>query len=352
MLLISRKNDLPLFAQWDADNSGIEDSSPSSAINLNDASGTFQNYILIREFDSKNPKTSGKITLTANCINSNMINVFTASATYYIGSSRDWGDTPLETNATWDSFNDGGNLSGLHDYLSGNITNGSIFSFAKKTFADNEGYSNSNSVTLTFNLEITNGVTSSVNSDKESLNDFGYIQEWLTFPLSMDKLQSDVYIVSGFGSEQAYQGDFSFIFLSGDRGWTDRKTFEQYDTVAFGDGGLATQLGGKGKVDIRTDNPSATNTEIYTSLNRNIYRFEFSGFDGDGKPIISNFVPIKIGFSTTGVNWRWAIYPSLYTNGVPLIFTQNTISLRQISILQNNIGTYSTPDCEIGRAHV
>ena len=345
-MILSRKNTLDLFSEFDALNLGTGDTFPSTAVSLNDASGTFRNYILLTKYD-KTEKETGQVTLNVSAFDFTGGTVFTCSATYWIGSTRDWSDTPITTDATWDSFNNSGTLSGFHDYLSGTITNTSAFNFAKLTFAENEGYLNASGTTIDFDLILTNGVVDNVNANDRSFCDFDYVQEWLNFPHSIAKLQDDVYIMGGYGSEQAYQGDFSFIFLSDDRGWTDRKTFEQYDTVAFSSGGLATQNGGKAKIDIRTDNPSASNTEIYLSMNRNIYRFELTGFDGDGKPIIANFVPMDIGALTAGVSLKWAVYPFLYTNGVPLIFTQNLNTIRYISILQNNNGTYATPDCDL-----
>ena len=335
-MIVSRKNTLDLFAEFDTLNLGTGDTLPSNAVALDDATGTFRNYILLRQFESLLEKTTGQITLTVTGLDISGSTIFTCSATYWIGSTRDWGDTPITTDTTWDSFNNGGTLNGLHDYLAGTITSGSALNFAKLTFAENEGYLNSNGLRLNFDLNLTNGVVDNVNTNDRSFNDLGYVKEWLNFPSKMDKFSNGTYLIAGYGTEQAYAGDLSFLVNDGVKQWTDRFTFQNYDLVT-----IQTQRGGKNEAFIDENNPNATNTEVYVGMNRRIYRYEITSFSDDFIPNIVNMVDLNPSLSSNAP-LVFTPYP-YYTNGVPFILV-GSVNGDFIKVIENTSGNYSSPN--------
>ena len=93
-MILSRQNNLPLLAAWDASNSGSPDAGVSTSNKLGDASGTHTNYVLLTEFDGARAQSSGQITITAIGKNLSNTQVFSATATYWIDSTRNWSDTP------------------------------------------------------------------------------------------------------------------------------------------------------------------------------------------------------------------------------------------------------------------
>ena len=337
-MIVSRKNTLDLFAEFDALNLGTGDTFPSNAIALDDSTGTFRTYILLRQFEDQIEKTSGQVTLSATAQDFSGNTIFSCSASYWIGSTRDWGDTPISTDATWDSFDNGGTLNGFHDYLAGTITSGSAFNFAKLTFAENEGYLNASGVTINFDLTLTNGVVDNVNTNDRSFNGLGYIKEYLNSPRGIIRLPNNNFFVNGYGTEQVFAGDSSVIVDDGDKQWTDR-SFEYIDLVT-----LLTNKGGKSYVQLDTSNPNDPNDVFYigSPTYRGCMRVEISGYTEEGVPNYANLVNLNTA-GTGRAPWSFVLYP-YYTNGTPMLIRGAFNGTDNTQMWENTSGTYASPN--------
>ena len=329
-MIYSNKNDLDIFVEFDSLNLGTGDTPTSSAVALNDVTGTFRNYVLITQFDDKIVKETGQIQLDVVAIDLSGNTVFTCSATYWIGSTRNWSDVPISTDVTWDSLNDSGVGNGFHDYLSGSITNGSSMSFAKLLFGENEGYTNFTSVDISFTLVATNGLQVNTNVNSENNNDRALTPLTLFLPSGFRRLNSNVDLIN-----QGFQTTVNSRPL---KEYNTNLSFSTSKYMAYT--GAAMHF-----LEIDYNNPSDIEPTLYHSHSRDIFFTRILGYDAEQMP---NFdTPTNTGVNTAAgftppAPMDVCIYPN-YTNQMPDMFWYSFKGQLQTRLIRNT-GDYLNPD--------
>lgn len=336
---LTRANNLPLESFWDVDRDGTPNVPGDVALDLNDLSGTQTSAIILKQFATGDVKTSGQVQLTATGIDDTGTTVFTATATYWIGTIRTWGDTPITTNATWDTFNNNGVGAGLHDYLAGTITDGSTFSFAKGLWAIENNYINSNSVAITFDLKLDDGLQLSTNSDTTEVKDFNFQDAYFYTVNDMIPIpgRANTWFIAGGRTEQLYNNESSFYIRDDvsipNKRWTNRSIIQD-------------STGGNGyKAVVKTWlNPNTGNLELWIPLaGREIGRYEITSWTNDGFPNIIEHGSIRITQTSVLAGALVFAFTGSITNGFPdiVVTTSNSTLMRFGS---NTAGNSTTPD--------